>query len=260
MTTSTAETPLMAQDRLIKPLINTTKTQEYSYVSSENGLLDGHNIINDNTNITDDININIPRNISQLKEFLNLFSINTNSWGQGEAKHLKDLLREIKLGIVNFSFDDDLRLCRNVSIARITVTAFQHQLVESKQVFLDTKKDYKKVSAYSREQNLTPTSKILDGMRFRKRNQDTINKKIQKGSSVSLIARKALVNELHLDEKYVINDLQFAPSFIQRNLQPKYAQSFPNLLTAYTFYFFKVDLGDLFRDNQSTNNFFKTAM
>ena len=152
---------------------------------------------------------------SQCRAFLAKHGISVQEWGKGGAKTLNHLIAELSATEAELSARDGL-VVRRIRIARVSVC----YIVGGKKLLL---REQKQVFKDGRE-------------RIRRHLGSSISEKIRKGENPEEVARRAIQEELGINEylRLSSNGIIYVP------LSP--SRSFPGLLTENSIYVFCVHL------------------
>lgn len=139
----------------------------------------------------------------QLARWLQCHQINLDQWGQGIAKSVEDLWREVQNAESMLSAEAPLR---RVRVVELVVQEGDRQLIEAAQTL---------VSGQTRRRNHPPSEKMLPG-------EEPLG-----------TARRCLVEELGVDGT---TDVSFPPQQIRERQELVESASYPGLITQFTFY------------------------
>ena len=140
--------------------------------------------------------------LQQLLEWLKTHGIDTNIWGQGDAKSVTDLWQELQHGESTLQADPPLR---RVQVVEVHITNGDHRLIERAQHFADG--------------------------RIRARNRPP-SEKMHPAEAPLNAAQRCLVEELALTPAAI----HFPTQQISMRTIRDNSGSYPNLTTEYTFY------------------------
>lgn len=142
-------------------------------------------------------------NPQQLALWLQCHQINLDHWGQGAAKSVEDLWREVQNAESMLYAEAPLR---RVRVVELVVQDGDRQLIEAAQTL---------VSGQMRQRNHPPSEKMLPG-------EDPFG-----------TARRCLVEELGMDGT---TDVSFPPQQVRERQELVESASYPGLITHFTFY------------------------
>ncbi len=140
--------------------------------------------------------------LQQLIDWLKTHGIDTNRWGQGDAKSVADLWQELQYGESTLQADPPLR---RVQVVEVHVTNDERHLIERAQHFADG--------------------------RVRSRNRPP-SEKMHPAETALEAAQRCLIEELALSPTAI----SFPPQQIPVRTVRDKSDSYPNLTSEYTFY------------------------